>query len=81
VQRANAFVKSLPGGKGDRIESRELAVEGDRGLSDLISLLLHSESAEARYRLEVRRVSEESEPPPVDALQDCRIERFAIIKK
>lgn len=81
VQRANAFVRSLPGGKGDRIESHELAVEGDRGLTDLISLLLHSESAEARYRLEVRRVSEENEPPPVDTLQDCRIERFAIIKK
>jgi hypothetical protein len=81
VQRANAFVKALPGGKGERIESDALPVSGERGLTDLISLLLHAESSEARYRLEVRRVSEENEIPPVDTLQDCRVERFAIIKK
>jgi hypothetical protein len=81
VQRANAFVKALPGGKGERIESDALPVRGERGLTDLISLLLHAESSEARYRLEVRRVSEEDEAPPVDALEDCRVERFAIIKK
>jgi hypothetical protein len=81
VQRANAFVKALPGSKGERIESDALPVRGERGLTDLISLLLHAESSEARYRLEVRRVSEEGEAPPVDALEDCRVERFAIIKK
>ena len=81
VQRANAFVLALPGGKGERIESDALPVRGDRGLTDLISLLLHAESTEARYRLEVRRVAAEDEAPPLDLLEDCRVERFSIIKK
>ena len=44
VQRANAFVKSLPGGKGARIDSDEIPVSGEKGFTDLISLLLHAES-------------------------------------
>lgn len=81
VHRANAFVTALAGGKGERIESADLPVAGEKGAADLISLLLHAESAEARYRLEVRRVSEEQEPPPLDALEEMTIERFSIIKK
>ncbi len=81
VQRANAFVKALPGGKGERIESSGLPVHGERGFTDLISLLLHAESAEARYRLDVRRVAAEDEAPPLDSLEGCTVERFAIVKK
>ena len=81
VQRANAFVKSLPGGKGTRIESVDIPVEGEKGFTDLIALLLHAESAEARFRLEVARVLHENESPPVDPLEGCSVERFSIIKK
>lgn len=81
VQRANTFVKSLAGGKGERIESHALPVHGESGFTDLISLLLHADSAEARYRIEVERVTREDTPPQVDSLDGCAVERFSIIKK
>jgi hypothetical protein len=81
VQRANTFVRALPGRKGDVIASADLPIHGESGFTDLISLLLHAESAEARYRLEVRRVAHEDEPPPLDSLDGCTVERFTIIKK
>jgi hypothetical protein len=81
VQRANAFVRALPGRKGDVIASADLPIHGESGFTDLISLLLHAESAEARYRLDVRRVAHEDEPPPLDSLDGCTVERFTIIKK
>jgi hypothetical protein len=81
VGRANAFVRSLPGRKGDVIASADLPISGERGLTDLISLLLHAESAEARYRIEATRVAAEDEPPPVDELDGCAVERFKVIKK
>jgi len=81
VQRANAFVKSLAGGKGDRISSAELPVSGDAGFTDLISLLLHAESAEARYRIESDRATDEDHVPGLDRLQGCIVERFSVIKK
>lgn len=81
VQRANTFVGSLPGGKGARIASHELPLTDESGLSDLIALLLHAESSEARYRLEVARTAEETSTPAVDPLPGCVVERFAVIKK
>jgi hypothetical protein len=81
VQRANTFVKSLAGAKGARIASADLAISGESGFTDLISLLLHAESAEARYRLEPDRISEETTIPPLDTLEGCQVERFSIIKK
>ncbi|MEI6655473.1 MAG: Wadjet anti-phage system protein JetA family protein [Verrucomicrobiota bacterium] len=81
VQRANAFVRSLPGGKGERIASAQIPVVGESGFTDLISVLLHADSAEARFTLEVERVVQENEPPPLDLLEGCTVERFAIIKK
>lgn len=81
VQRANAFVTALPGGKGQRIESAELPIEGENGFTDLIALLLHAESADARFRLEVERVAQEDRSPQIDLLEGCSVERFAIIKK
>ncbi len=81
IQRANKFVQSLPGGKGDRIGSGDLSISGEAGFTDLISLLLHSESPEARYRLDVERVLHEESEPPVDTLEGCAVERFSIIKK
>lgn len=82
VQRANAFVRALPGSKGARIESHQLPpVDDDKPLADLIALLLHAESAEAAFRIETDRVDAEAANPPVDAMNGCAVERFAIIKK
>lgn len=81
VVRANRFVQSLPGGKGERIESHEIDFVDAYSQADLIALLLHSEAPDARYRLDVMRVAEEGELPPMDELGNVRVERFAIIKK
>jgi pterin-4a-carbinolamine dehydratase len=81
VQRANAFIKSLPGGKGDRIESADIPMEGEKGFTDLIAVLLHAESADARFRLEVERLTHEDKRPTIDPLEGCSVERFIIIKK
>lgn len=81
VARANSFIQSLPGGKGVRIESHQLDLATTHSPADLIALLLHAEAPDARYRLDVLRVSDESTPPPTDVLHEIRVERFAIIKK
>lgn len=81
VHRANGFVKSLPGGKGERIDSSRIAIDGEKGLADLIAVLLHSHSAEARFRLEAERTLHEDVAPPVDPLDGCSVERFFIVKK
>lgn len=81
VHRANAFIQALPGTKGARIESSEISVDGDIGFTDLISLLLHAESPEARFRIDVDRVTHEEEIPTIDRFDGCSVERFSIIKK
>lgn len=81
VQRANALIRSLPGTKGSRIESADIIVTGEKGFTDLISMLLHAESPEARFRLEVGRVIHEAQPPRIDPLDGCSVEQFSIIKK
>ena len=81
VLRANTFVASLEGGKGTRIHSADLPVHGDSGFTDLISLLLHAESAEARYRIVTDRAEDEDKAPALDALEGCVVERFSVIKK
>ncbi len=81
VLRANTFVASLDGGKGTRILSADLPIQGESGFTDLISLLLHSESAEARYRIIIDRAESEEIPPSLDSLEGCTVERFSVIKK
>jgi hypothetical protein len=81
VLRANTFIATLEGGKGTRILSADLPIHGDSGFTDLISLLLHSESAEARYRIVMDRTEDEEKPPAMDALEGCVVERFSVIKK
>lgn len=81
VTRANHFIASLPGGKGVRIGSEEFPVRNEDDLADLISVLLHAESADARYRVEVPRVAEETAEVIQDRKAFCQIERFFVIKK
>ncbi|WAC18341.1 DUF5716 family protein [Luteolibacter sp. SL250] len=81
VARANRFIRALPGGKGERIESNDLDLGDELKAPDLVALLLHAEAPEARYRLEVSRVTDEFSTPPTDELHGVRVEHFAIIKK
>ncbi|MCU0796352.1 MAG: DUF5716 family protein [Akkermansiaceae bacterium] len=81
VARANRFILSLPGGKGERISSQDLAATQVPAATDLIALLLHAQAPEARYSLDVARVADEFTPPETDALDQVRVERFAIVKK
>ncbi len=81
VRRANAFVLQLPGGKGERVSSAELPITDATQLTELIALLLHAESAEARYRLEPARLENEDLAPALDALPGARVEHFELIKK
>jgi hypothetical protein len=81
VVRANRFVAGLPGGKGSRIPSDELPLRNEDDLADVIAILLHCESNEARYRVEVPHAAE-------DALQGRRsrhgvleFDEFFVIKK
>jgi hypothetical protein len=81
VTRANHFISQLPGGKGSRISSGEFPVRNEDDLADLIAVLLHAESAEARYRIESPRVAEEGAEVAHDRKATCEIERFFVIKK
>lgn len=81
VNRANRFVADLPGGKGARISSAELPVRTDDDLADIIALLLHAEATDARYRVEVERLAEDSVPLEFDTKIGCRLERFHVLKK
>ena len=81
VQRANRLIHSLPGGKGTRVSSADLGLTNTDALTDVIALLLHAESAEARYRLEPDRLAEPEADVTLDPLPGCRVERFHVIKK
>ncbi|PYI84654.1 MAG: hypothetical protein DME26_12890 [Verrucomicrobia bacterium] len=81
IGRANRSVEKLPGGKGARIASGNLPLHNDDDLADVIALLLHAQSGEARYRVEVLRTRDEVAEPEFDHKLDCRLERFCVIKK
>lgn len=81
VRRANAFVADMPGGKGSAISSADLPWEESRSTADLLALILHAESPDARYRLETDRQIEETESPTLDPFPGGRVERFKLIKK
>lgn len=81
VRRANAFVADMPGAKGATISSAELPWSETRSTADLLALLLHAESPEARYRLETVRQIEETEAPVLDPFPGGQVERFQLIKK
>jgi hypothetical protein len=81
VGRANRYVEKLPGGKGARVLSAEFPVRNKEDLADVISVLLHAESDDARYRVEVPRVTTGVGLSEYDRKLDCSLERFFIIKK
>jgi len=81
VSRANRFVGQLPGGKGTRFASQDLPIRNEDDLDDVVALLLHAESSESRYRVEVPSVRDDAEPPEKDHKLTYQLDRFFIIKK
>jgi len=81
VARANRFVAQLPGGKGTRFASRDLPIRNEDDMDDLLAILLHAESTETRYRIEVPAAQEEGGPPEKDHKLTYNIDRFFLIKK
>ena len=81
VARANRFIAQLPGGKGTRIASKDLPLRNDDDMDDVVALLLHAESSEARYRVEAPSANDDSSPPERDHKLTYHIDRFFVIKK
>lgn len=81
VARANRFVALLPGGKGARIASNDLPIRNDDDMDDVVALLLHAESAEARYRVEALSANGDPTPPERDRKLTYQVDRFFVIKK
>lgn len=81
VVRANRLAARLPGGKGDRVSSADLPIESAEDIADVIALLLHAQSAEARYRIEPAQEAEDPQPPDRDRKLIYMLDRFFVIKK
>jgi hypothetical protein len=81
VARANRFVAQLPGRKGARIASRDLPIRNEDDIDDVLALLLHAESGESRFRVEVPSVRDDPSPLETDHKLTYRFDRFFVIKK
>ena len=81
VARANRFVTQLPGGKGARFASQDLPIRNEDDMDDLVALLLHAESSESRYRVEVPSAQDDAGPPERDRKLTYAFDRFFVIKK
>jgi hypothetical protein len=81
VLRANRFIESLDFGSGNTIVSSELPIRTDDDLADLAAVLLHSESSDARYRLQTQRERSETGAVEADKKAGYLIERFELEKK
>ena len=81
VARANRLIERLAGGKGARISSQNVPIHHDEDLEDVIALLLHAQSTEARYRVEVPTAGEAEARRERDQKLGYGVERFFVIKK
>jgi hypothetical protein len=67
--------------KGTRIPSKDLPIRNDDDMDDVVALLLHAESAEARYRVEALFANGDPAPPERDRKLTYHVDRFFVIKK
>ncbi len=84
VSRANHFIAALPGKSGTIWSSDELLrqhVHNDEDVADLIACLLHAQSADACFEVQVPRRESEADTGDFDAKLQYRIERFTLVKK
>lgn len=81
VARANRFVATLPGGKGVRLSSSELPIRNEDDMDDVVAMLLHAESSESHYRIEVPSTQDPPGPSEQDRKLTYAFDRFSVIKK
>jgi Wadjet anti plasmid transformation system JetA-like protein len=84
VNRANRFVRSLPGGRGTTWNSADLLrehVRNDEDMADVIACLLHSRSNDAEYDISVSRAEAEADIGAFDSKLRYSVERFLLMKK
>ena len=79
VVRANRFIEHMNFEK--IISSADMPLRNEDDMSDLIAVLLHSEAADAHYRVRASRGKSDVDAPPVDSKIGYRIERFEVEKK
>ena len=80
VHRANRFVDQLPGGRGTRYPVPALRLRTMDDLEDVIAMLLHAGSRDARYQVIVPRVENDGHAPHFYELLGYRIEAFELEK-
>ena len=84
VNRANRFVKALPGDAGANWSSERVLMEyvhNDEDVADLIACLLHAHSADSQFEVRVPRCDTDADAGVFDPKLQYRIERFNLVKK
>jgi hypothetical protein len=84
ISRANRFIANLPGGQGAQINSADLLrefVHNDEDVGDLIACLLHARSSDAKFQIDVPRVTADEDDSEFNEKLGYRIERFTVVKK
>jgi hypothetical protein len=84
VNRANRFVKALPGASGAHWNSENILkeyVHNDEDVADLIACLLHARSADSQFEVQVPRREMDADEAVFDSKLQYRIERFTLVKK
>jgi hypothetical protein len=84
VNRANRFVKALPGESGAQWSSEQILkehVHNDEDVADLIACLLHAHAADSQFEIEVPRSTADVDTGVFDPKRQYRIERFTVVKK
>ena len=81
VARANRFVERVLDGKAS-ISSAELEIGSELDdIGDVIACLLHARAADARYRVDVPAVTQESNAQDFDPKLNRLIERFTLSRR
>lgn len=80
VHRANRFVEALPGGPGTRFSLPQLPLRTPDDVEDLVAVLLHAGSRDARYQLIVPRIDQDGHAPEFFEVIGYRVERVELLK-
>jgi hypothetical protein len=81
ITRANRFAAKLPGDKGTRHRLSQINFATNEDVADLIACVLHADSRQARYSVEITRVVEDADKPAwIQIYQDVAVEDLTIVK-
>lgn len=81
IARANRFAAKLPGDKGSRHRISQITFETEEDVADLIACVLHANSRQARYGIEIARIVEDADELTwIQVYQEVKVENLAIVK-